>query len=188
MVLTDDNFTTIEAAVEEGRGVFDNLTKIIVWVLPTNVGEGMILLLAVLLGIALPILPVHVLWINTVTAGVLGLVLALEPKEPGIMQRSPRAPDAPILSPTLLRRVGLLGFCILVGAFGLYELALLAGSDMAHARTIAVNAIVMIEVFYLFNCRSLSQSMLTSASLNTWVIIGVIGMTLLQPCSPTRPL
>jgi Ca2+-transporting ATPase len=181
MVLTDDNFTTIEAAIEEGRGVFDNLTKIIVWVLPTNVGEGMILLLAVLLGIALPILPAHVLWINTVTAGVLGLVLALEPKEPGIMQRSPRAPDAPILSPPLLRRVGLLGFCILVGAFGLYELALLSGSEVAHARTIAVNAIVMIEVFYLFNCRSLSKSMFRiGVFTNKWVIIGVIGMTLLQ--------
>ncbi|MFL7794336.1 MAG: cation-translocating P-type ATPase, partial [Anaerolineae bacterium] len=80
MVLTDDNFATIEAAVEEGRGVFDNLTKIIVWVLPTNIGEGLILLLAILLGIALPILPVHILWINTVTTSVLGLVLALERK------------------------------------------------------------------------------------------------------------
>lgn len=181
MVLTDDNFATIEAAIEEGRGVFDNLTKIIVWVLPTNVGEGLILLLAVLLGIALPILPAHVLWINTVTAGALGLVLALEPKEPGIMRRSPRAPDSPILTPTLLRRIVLVGLCILAGAFGLYELALLAGSDVAHARTVAVNAIVMIEVFYLFNCRSLSQSMFHTGVLsNRWVLVGVIGMTLLQ--------
>ena len=181
MVLTDDNFASIEAAVEEGRGVFDNLTKIITWVLPTNVGEGMILLLAVLLGIALPILPAHVLWINTVTAVTLGLVLALEPREPGIMQRSPRAPNAPILTPVLLRRVVLLGFCILVGAFGLYELALLAGSDVTHARTIAVNAIVMIQVFYLFNCRSLSKSMFQiGVFTNHWVFIGVTGMILLQ--------
>ncbi len=181
MVLTDDNFATIEAAVEEGRGVFDNLTKIIVWVLPTSIGEGMILLLAVLLGIALPILPAHVLWINTVTAGVLGLVLAMEPKEPGIMRRPPRAPDAPILTRTLMRRVLLVGVLILIGAFGLYELALLAGTEIDHARTIAVNAIVMIEVFYLFNCRSLTRSMFQiGLDTNRWVLLGVVGMTLLQ--------
>ncbi|MFO7697772.1 MAG: HAD-IC family P-type ATPase [Anaerolineae bacterium] len=181
MVLTDDNFATIEAAVEEGRGVFDNLTKIIVWVLPTSVGEGMILLLAVLLGMALPILPAHVLWINTVTAGVLGLVLAMEPKEPGLMRRPPRAPDAPILSRTLVRRVLLLGLLILIGAFGLYELALLAGRELPHARTLAVNAIVMIEVFYLFNCRSLSRSVFQiGLHTNPWVLIAVVGMTLLQ--------
>ncbi|MBN1994301.1 MAG: cation-transporting P-type ATPase [Anaerolineae bacterium] len=181
MVLTDDNFATIEAAVEEGRGVFDNLTKIIVWVLPTNVGEGLILLFAVLLGIALPILPVHVLWINTVTASVLGLVLALEPKELGIMKRPPRAPNAPILTRELTWRVLLVGLCILVGAFGLYELDLWLGSDIAQARTVAVNAIVMIEVFYLFNCRSLTRSMFRIGVFsNRWVVIGIVTMVLLQ--------
>ncbi|MBN1401002.1 MAG: HAD-IC family P-type ATPase, partial [Anaerolineae bacterium] len=181
MVLTDDNFATIEAAVEEGRGVFDNLTKIIVWVLPTNVGEGLILLLAVLLGIALPILPIHVLWINTVTAGVLGLVLALEPKEPDLMQRPPRAPNAPILTRELSSRVLLVGVCILIGAFGLYELDLWLGSDIAQARTVAVNAIVMIEVFYLLNCRSLRRSMFRIGVFsNRWVAVGIVGMVLLQ--------
>ena len=181
MVLTDDNFATIEAAVEEGRGVFDNLTKIIVWVLPTNIGEGLILLLAVLLGIALPILPVHVLWINTVTTGVLGLVLALELKEPGIMKRPPRTPNAPILSRELTGRVLLVGLCILLGAFGLYELDLLLGNTVEQARTVAVNTIVMIEVLYLFNCRSLKQSAFRIGLFsNRWAIIGVIGMVLLQ--------
>ena len=181
MVLTDDNFATIEAAVEEGRGVFDNLTKIIIWVLPTNVGQGLILLLAVVLGIALPILPAHVLWVNTVAAGILGLVLALEAKEPGIMQRPPRAPNAPILSRALIQRVGLVGVCILLGAFGLFELAVLTGIDVAQARTIAVNAVVMIEVFYLFNCRSLSQSMVhVGLFSNPWVLAGVVVMVLLQ--------
>lgn len=181
MVLTDDNFATIEAAVEEGRGVFDNLTKIIIWVLPTNVGQGLILLLAVVLGIALPILPAHVLWVNTVAAGILGLVLALEAKEPGIMQRPPRAPNAPILSRALIQRVVLVGVCILLGAFGLFELAVLTGIDVAQARTIAVNAVVMIEVFYLFNCRSLSQSMVhVGLFSNPWVLAGVVVMVLLQ--------
>lgn len=181
MVLTDDNFATIAAAVEEGRGVFDNLTKIIVWALPTNVGGGLILLVAVLLGLALPILPVHVLWINTVTTSVLGLVLALEPKEPGIMNRPPRLPQAPILTRELAWRVFLVGLCILVGAFGLYELDLALGSDVAQARTVAVNAIVMIEVLYLFNCRSLTQSVFRLGALsNKWAAVGVVVMVLLQ--------
>jgi cation-transporting ATPase F len=181
MVLTDDNFATIEAAVEEGRGVFDNLTKIIVWVLPTNIGEGLILLLAILLGIALPILPVHILWINTVTTSVLGLVLALERKEPGIMKRPPRAPDAPILTRELTWRVLLVGMFILAGAFGLYELDLLLGSSAAQARTVAVNAIVMVEVLYLFNSRSLTQSMFrVGVFSNRWMVAGVVAMALLQ--------
>ncbi len=181
MILTDDNFATIEAAVEEGRGVFDNLTKIIAWTLPTNLGEGLIILLAILAGIALPILPVHVLWINTVTAGVLGLVLAVELKEPGIMQRAPRAPDAPILTRELVWRVVLVGVMILAGAFGLYELELSLGVPIAQARTVAVNAVVMIEIFYLFNCRSLTQSMFRlGAFSNRWVVVGVAGMIVLQ--------
>ena len=181
MVLTDDNFATIEAAVEEGRGVFDNLTKIIVWVLPTNIGEGLILLLAILLGIALPILPVHILWINTVTTSVLGLVLALERKEPGIMKRPPRTPNAPILTRELTWRVLLVGVFILAGAFGLYEIDLLLGNSTAQARTVAVNAIVMIEVLYLFNCRSLKQSMFrVGVFSNRWMIAGVVAMVLLQ--------
>ena len=95
MVLTDDDFATIEGAVEEGRGVFDNLTKFIVWTLPTNMGEGLVILVAILLGSALPILPVQILWINMTTAVALGLMLAFEPKEPGIMTRPPRDPAAP---------------------------------------------------------------------------------------------
>ena len=87
MVLTDDNFATIEAAVEEGRGVFDNLTKFIAWTLPTNVGEGLIVIIAIFLGLTLPISPIQILWINVVTAAGLGTTLALEPKEKGIMRR-----------------------------------------------------------------------------------------------------
>jgi cation-transporting ATPase F len=93
MVLTDDNFATIEAAVEEGRGVFDNLTKFIAWTLPTNVGEGMVVLVAILLGATLPLMPVQILWINMTTAVALGLMLAFEPKEADIMRR-PRVSPA----------------------------------------------------------------------------------------------
>jgi len=181
MVLTDDNFATIEAAVEEGRGVFDNLTKIIAWTLPTNLGEGLIILLAIVAGITLPILPVHILWINMTTVAVLGIVLALEQREPGIMSRPPRHPNAPILTRVLLWRVALVGAMILFGAFGLFELELLRGASIDAARTVAVNTVIMVEIFYLLNCRSLTHSMFSVGVFsNRWVIVGIVAMVLLQ--------
>lgn len=181
MVLTDDNFASIEAAVEEGRGVFDNLTKIIAWTLPTNLGEGLIILLAVFLGVVLPILPIHILWINMTTVGVLGIVLALELKEPGIMKRPPRDPQAPILTRELLIRIIMVGTIILIGAFGLFELELILGNSVDQARTVAVNVVVVVEMFYLFNCRSLTQSAFRIGFFsNRWVIIGTLVMIVLQ--------
>ncbi len=181
MILTDDNFATIESAVEEGRGVFDNLTKIIAWTLPTNLGEGMIIMLAILAGVVLPILPVQILWINTVTAAMLGLVLAVELKEKDIMRRPPRAPNAPILTREIIRRMFIVATIMLIGAFGLYELKLKMGGTIEQARAVAVNAVVMVEIFYLFNCRSLSKSMFQIGVFsNRWVIAGVVGMLLLQ--------
>lgn len=181
MVLTDDNFATIEAAIEEGRGVFDNLTKIIAWTLPTNVGLGLIILLAVFLGIALPILPVQILWINMISAVALGLVLAVENREPGIMFRPPRDPQEPILTRNLLWRILIVGFLISTAAFGLYEWALMSGASLATARTVAVNAVIMIEIFYLVNARSLTQSPFSMGLFsNRWIVVGVLVMLLLQ--------
>jgi cation-transporting P-type ATPase F len=181
MVLTDDNFATIEAAVEEGRGVFDNLTKIIAWTLPTNLGEGLIILLAIFLGTVLPILPLQILWINMVTVATLGLVLALEKREPDIMSRPPRDPGQPILTSTLLWRILIVGVLILIGAFGLFEWELLEGGGLAAARTVAVNAVILIEVFYLFNTRSLTQSPFRIGFFsNRWMIAGVFAMLLMQ--------
>jgi len=159
MVLTDDNFASIEAAVEEGRGIFDNLTKFIVWTLPTNLGEGLVILAAIFAGVALPILPVQILWINMTTAVLLGLMLAFEPKEPGIMTRLPRDPKTPILTGVLIWRLFIVGLVLLAGAFGLFEWELMTGASVAEARTVAVNVFVLVELFYLFNCRSLTQSM-----------------------------
>jgi Ca2+-transporting ATPase len=181
MVLTDDNFATIEAAVEEGRGVFDNLTKIIAWTLPTNIGEGLILLAALILGVALPILPIQILWINMVSVSVLGIVLAMELREPGIMRRKPRNPDAAILSGELIWRVVLVGALILIGAFGLFEYELANSATLAQARTVAVNAVIMIAIFYLLNCRSLTRSMFQIGVFsNRWVVIGIATMIALQ--------
>lgn len=181
MVLTDDNFATIEAAVEEGRTVFDNLTKMIAWTLPTNLGEGLVILAAIVLGIALPILPIQILWINMMTAVLLGLTLAMEPGEPDIMRRPPRDPHAPILTRVLVGRVVLVGLVILVAAFGLFELELSLGASVEIARTVAVNAVVVIEIFYLFNGRSLTQSPFRIGFFaNRWVLAGAAAMILAQ--------
>lgn len=181
MVLTDDNFASIEAAVEEGRGVFDNLTKFIVWTLPTNVGEGLVILVAVLLGTALPIAAVQILWINMTTAVTLGLMLAFEPKEPGIMERPPRDPNAPILCGALIKRLGLVSLLLLIGAFGMFKWMLISGGSLAQAQTAAANVIVIGELFYLFSCRSLSKSMFRIGIFsNPAALWGAAGMLFLQ--------
>ncbi len=181
MVLTDDNFSSIEAAVEEGRGVFDNLVKFIAWALPTNLGEGLVILTAIFLGVTLPILPVQILWINMTTAGILGLALACEPKEKGIMLRPPREPNSPILSHSVIFRITLVSFLMLGAAFWLFAWELSDGATIAEARTAAVNAFVMVELFYLFNCRSLEKSIFQLGFFsNLWVLGGVVAMFLLQ--------
>jgi Ca2+-transporting ATPase len=181
MVLTDDNFSSIESAVEEGRGVFDNLVKFITWTLPTNLGEGLVILTAIFLGVTLPILPVQILWINMTTAGFLGLALAFEPKEPGIMLRPPRQPNAPILGHSMIFRITLVSFLMLGAAFGIFSWELSGGATLAQARTAAVNAFVMVELFYLFNCRSLDKSVFQLGFFsNFWVLGGVVAMSLVQ--------
>ncbi|MBU2447599.1 MAG: HAD-IC family P-type ATPase, partial [Bacteroidetes bacterium] len=181
MILTDDNFATIEAAVEEGRGVYDNLVKFITWTLPTNFGEGLVILLAVIAGIALPILPVQILWINMTTAILLGLTLAFEKMEPGIMSRPPRKSSQSILTPDLIIRIFVVGALLCAGAFGFFEYAIRMGKSEVLARTVAVNIFVFGELFYLFNCRSLRFSMFKIGIFsNPLLWIGVLIMILLQ--------
>ena len=189
MVLTDDNFATIRDAVEEGRGVYDNLLKFIVWTLPTNLGEGLIILVAVMLGVSLPMLPVQILWINMTTAGCLGLALAFEPKEPRLMDRRPRRADRQILDRELLLRIALVGALLLLAAFGLYKWELAASGDEARARTVAVNVFVMVEAFYLLNCRSFTLSpMALGLGGNPWVLGGCALMMVLQACFTYVPV
>jgi magnesium-transporting ATPase (P-type) len=178
MVLTDDNFASIEAAVEEGRGVWDNLVKFITWTLPTNFGEGLVIVAAVLFGTTLPITPLQILWINMTTAVLLGLPLAFEPIERGIMQRTPRRLDMPVLDGGLIRRIVLVSLLLLGGSFGLFLLELKQGHTLAEARTVAVNVFVMVESTYLFNCRSLTHGFWCQGLFsNPWIWVGV-GITL----------
>jgi cation-transporting P-type ATPase F len=181
MVLTDDDFATIEAAVEEGRGVFDNLTKFITWTLPTNIGEGLVILVAIVVGSALPILPTQILWINMTTAVALGLMLAFEPKEAGIMTRPPRDPDQPLLTRALLVRILLVSTLLVAGSWWLFEWELAQGASLAEARTAALNLFVVVEAFYLFSCRSLTRSAWRIGLFsNRWIILGVTAQALGQ--------
>lgn len=181
MVLTDDNFATIEAAVEEGRGIYDNIVKFITWTIPTNGAEGLVILVAVFAGTALPITALQILWINMTTAVLLGMMLAFEPAEAGIMQRPPRPPKAPILDRVLLGRTLLVSLLLLTGSFGLFELALRDGRTLEEARTLAVNVFVLVETVYLFNCRSLVRPFWTvPAFSNPWVWAGSAAMLALQ--------
>jgi len=182
MVLTDDNFASIEAAVEEGRGIFDNLKKFIVWTLPTNFGESFVLLAAILLGTALPMFPVQLLWINMMTAVSLGVMLVFEPKEPDLMDRPPRDPRQPILTFPLFMRTGLVSLLILAGAFALFVWEVQQeGATLAEARTTVVNVIVSVEAFYLLNCRSLTRSAFAVGLFsNPWVIAGIALATVTQ--------
>jgi magnesium-transporting ATPase (P-type) len=181
MVLTDDNFASIEAAVEEGRGVWDNLVKFITWTLPTNFGEGLVIVAAILFGSTLPITPLQILWINMTTAVLLGLPLAFEPIERGIMHRPPRRLETPVLDSALIRRIVLVSVLLLAGAFGLFLHKLEQGHNLAEARTVAVNVFVMVEMLYLFNCRSLTRSFWQLGVFsNLWVWGGIGSMLALQ--------
>lgn len=181
MVLTDDNFASIKAAVEEGRSVFDNLTKFIAWTLPTNGGEALILLAAVFTGVTLPMLPVQLLWVNMTSAVFLGLMLVFENKEPGLMDRMPRDPKLPMLTPALLARTALVSVLMLIGAFGLFYWEQKKGASLEQARTVTINTIVMVELFYLFSCRSLERPTYAIGIFsNRWAILGSVVMILAQ--------
>ncbi|WP_291993435.1 cation-transporting P-type ATPase [Candidatus Accumulibacter sp. ACC003] len=189
MVLTDDDFAAIEAAVEEGRGVYDNLVKFITWTLPTNFGEGLVIMAAVVAGATLPITPLQILWINMTTAVFLGLMLAFEPIEANVMERQPRRPGTPILDQALVWRIVLVSLLLLAGSFGLFLRELALGHELAEARTVALNVFVVVEAMYLFNCRSLTRSALHIGLFsNPAVWYGVLTMAVLQALLTYLPL
>jgi magnesium-transporting ATPase (P-type) len=182
IVLADDNFASIAHAVEEGRTVYDNLRKTVTFLLPINGGESLSLLLAVLLGIALPITPVQVLWVNMVSSVALALVLAFEPTEADVMQRPPRRPDEPMLSRFVIWRIFFVSALFLAGIFGMYQWMLSQGATVEAARTVAVNTLVCMEVFYLFSGRYLKAPSFTVQGVKGTprVLVAVFGVFALQ--------
>ncbi len=182
IVLADDNFASIERAVEEGRTIYDNLRKAILFILPTNGAEALVILIAVSLGWVLPLTPVQILWVNMVTAVTLALALAFEPSEPGIMKRAPRDPKARILGLAFIWRISYVSLLIGGATIAVFVIERRLEMPIELARTVAVNTLVCAQVFYLFNCRFMLESSchLERLFTNRVVWFAVTALTLLQ--------
>ena len=189
LALQNSCFSAIEAAIEEGRGLLDNLAKFIIWTLPTNIGLGLMTMVAILAGLSLPLLPVQILWLNMGTAVLLGLTLAFENQEPDVMERRVRHPQKPLLTFELSVRMVIVGTLLLLGALGLFEWEMSLGASKEQARTVATNVFVLTQVFYLLKCRSLTRSVFSVGFFsNLWVWAGILttlGAQLLFTYVPT---
>ena len=178
LVLADDNFASIVTAVREGRTVYDNIKKVISWTLPTNAGETMVIIVALLFGLTLPVSPIQILWINLITASTLGLALAFEPTEADTMRRPPRPRNEPILTRQLTWQIVLASVLFFCGVFGLYYYSIGKGYSIELARTIVLNTLVMMEIFYLFFIRNIYGTSLTWKAVRgtkvVWATIAVV--------------
>ncbi|WP_084162415.1 HAD-IC family P-type ATPase [Methylocaldum szegediense] len=191
MVLADDNFATIGNAVREGRGIYDNIRKFVLFMLPTNGGEALVVIAAILFELALPLTPAQVLWINMVTSSTLGLALAFERPEHDIMRRPPRDPKESLLSWFFGWRILMVSVLMMAGSLGLFLWELDRGSSLETARTMAVSAVVAAEMFYLINSRYIFKSVLSLEGLfgNRYVLIAIAACAGLQfAYTHTRPL
>ena len=182
MVLADDNFATIAHAVQEGRTVYDNIKKAIVFIIPTNGGEAGVVLIAILFGMVLPITPVQILWVNMVSAVTLALALSFERAEPDVMRRAPRTANEPILSRFMIWRISFVSVLLTLGVVALFLWELARGDSLDTARTVAVNALVMGEIVYLFNCRYLLAPVRTWQDFtgNRYVLLSIAVLVVIQ--------
>ena len=200
MVLLDDNFASIVSAVHEGRTVYDNIRKVVAWTIPTNGGEALTVIAAILLNFTMPMSAVQILWINLILTVTLGLVLAFEPSEPGVMKRPPRKASAGLLSPFLVWRIIFVSVLFAIAALAIFFWSLGRGDDVATARTMVVNTIVVLEIFYLFNVRYLHMTSYSfRGALGTPAVLGAIAVVVvaqfaftylpvMQSIFDTRPL
>jgi magnesium-transporting ATPase (P-type) len=181
-VLADDNFASIAAAVREGRTVYDNIKKVISWTLPTNAGEALTIVIALLFGMTLPITPIQILWVNLITAITLGIALAFEPTEADTMRRPPRPRNEPLLTGELAWHIVLVSALFLGGVFGMYAYAIDRGYSVDLARTIALNTLVVMEIFHLFFIRNIYGTSLTWRAVRGTKVVWatVIGVTVAQ--------
>ncbi len=178
LVLADDNFASIAAAVREGRTVYDNIKKVIGWTLPTSAGEAATIVLAILAGMSLPITAVQILWVNLITAVTLGLALAFEPSEPATMRRPPRPRHEPLLTGALIWHIVLVSTLFVAAVFGIYAYAIDRGYSIEVAQTMAVNMLVVLEIFHLFFVRNIYGTSVTWAAVKgtpiIWACVGIV--------------
>jgi magnesium-transporting ATPase (P-type) len=177
LVLADDNFASIAAAVKEGRTVYDNINKVISWTLPTNAGEAMTIIVALLFGMTLPITPIQILWINLITTVTLGIALAFEPTEANTMRRPPRLKNEPLLNGTLAWHIILVSVLFVAGVFGIYSYAIERGYPVELARTLALNTLVVMEIFHLFFIRNIHGTSLTWRAVRGTKVIWITVVT-----------
>ncbi|MFX1466266.1 MAG: calcium-translocating P-type ATPase, SERCA-type [Promethearchaeota archaeon] len=199
MILTDDNFATIVAAVEEGRGIFDNIKKYLAYLLSCNAGEILLLLIASLMGLPLPLIAIQLLWINLTTDGLPALALSIDPRDPDVLHRSPRDPLESVFTKRILWLIASVAILITVGIIPVYTWAVNSGATIQKTQTIAFTMLVMFEMFNAFNCRSEKHS-ITKLGLftNAWLLLAVassivlqlvvIYVPILQPLFNTAPL
>lgn len=178
LVLANDDFASIVAAVREGRTVYDNIKKVISWTLPTNAGEAMTIIVALLFGMSLPITPIQILWVNLITAVTLGLALAFEPTEANTMRRPPRGRDEALLSGELVWHIILVSALFLCGVYGIYAYAMDRQYSIELARTLALNTLVVMEIFHLFFIRNIYGTSLTSNAIRgtkvVWAVVTTV--------------
>lgn len=177
LVLADDNFASIAAAVREGRTVYDNIRKVISWTLPTNAGEALTIIVALMLGMALPITAVQILWINLITGITLGIALAFEPTEKNTMLRPPRPRSEPLLKNDLLWHIVFVSGLFVIGVFGIFTFASGKGYPTDLARSMAMNTLVVLQIFYLFFIRNIYGTSLTWKAVRGTPIVWATVMT-----------
>ena len=182
MVLADDNFATIGNAVREGRGIYDNIRKFVLFMLPTNGGEALVVIAAILFDLVLPLTPAQVLWINMATSSTLGLALAFEAPERDVMRRAPRDPGERLLNAFFAWRVAMVSVLMMSGALGLFLWEIGHGASLETARTMAVSAVVVAEMFYLVNSRYILRPVVSREGLfgNPYVLIAIAACVALQ--------
>ena len=195
IVLTDDNFASIEAAVEEGRAVYKNLLQAITFILPVNVGESMSILFATMLARELPILSLQILWLNTINSVAMTVPLAFEPKSATGMEKPPRQPNEPILSRSRIGRILAIALFNWIVIFGVFESVKVMTSDIDLARTMAINALISGRIFYLLSLSQLVPNLILQIKgkmARTWQIpaigYGIIAAIALQIVFTQAPL
>ena len=199
MVLADDNFATIVAAIEEGRGIYDNIRKFIRYLLACNIGEVLTMFIATLAGLPLPIMPIQILWVNLVTDGLPAMALGVEPTDRNIMYRPPRHPQESVFSRGLKYKILWRGVQIGLSTVGVFVGAIYLQGDLALARTMAFTTLVMFQLIYVFDCKSETRSLyelnllnnpylVAAAAASFMMQLGVLYVPFMQNCFNTVPL
>jgi Ca2+-transporting ATPase len=190
MVLTDDNFASIVSAIEEGRGVFQNIRKVVKFLLSTNIGEGLTILASLLLfPVGQPIItPIQILWVNLVTDGLLDITIAMEPRESDVMSEPPRPPDAPIVDSDMVRNMLIVALFMAAGTLWNF-FSDFQTRGLIHAQTMAFTTLAMFQVFNALNVRSRTKSVFKLGLFtNRWLLGAIVLSVALQIAANQLPL